>query len=204
MRNIGNRTNQPFTPLAIRKVYEEDRAKPGWSTAWALLLDMDVKTGNNRPHRWKGCWKRLFKSCSMRKWPFRQPLWKGGLYKETFLEIVFPIIIKYRIGNEEQGWLEPYGLIKKKEDKAIVANKLQKKDLTETFFHEADNRCIILRRSSQCFPGGYWIWTYVSWICRYISPRSVSGLLHRGETVMRKTRAISPDSLAVQFVKGGH
>jgi hypothetical protein len=45
--------------------------------------------------------------------------------------------VKYRPDNEDQSWLEQYGLIKKKDAKAVVANNIYKKRFTDTFFNEA-------------------------------------------------------------------
>lgn len=45
---------------------------------------------------------------------------KAILYKETFVKIVFDNV-KYRPNDKEQSWLEQYGLVKRKEKKAVVA-----------------------------------------------------------------------------------
>jgi hypothetical protein len=61
---------------------------------------------------------------------------KAKLYKETFVEIVFDHV-KYKPDDEDQSWLEQYGLIKKKEKKAVVANNIYKERYIATFFNEA-------------------------------------------------------------------
>jgi len=62
---------------------------------------------------------------------------KAILYKEMFVEIVFDHV-KYRPDDKDQSWLEQYGLIKKKERKAVVANNIYKERFIETFFSEAN------------------------------------------------------------------
>ncbi|MCP5103783.1 MAG: hypothetical protein GY950_10415, partial [bacterium] len=41
--------------------------------------------------------------------------------------------------DKEQSWLEQYGLIKKKEKKAVVANNIYKERFIDTFFSETDS-----------------------------------------------------------------
>jgi len=62
---------------------------------------------------------------------------KAKLYKETFVKIVFDNV-KYKPNDEDQSWLEQYGLIKKKEKKAIVANRIYKERFIDTFFNETE------------------------------------------------------------------
>jgi hypothetical protein len=61
---------------------------------------------------------------------------KAKLYKETFIEIVFDNV-EYDPDNEDQGWLEQYGLIKNRDGKAIVANNIYRARYVKTFFREA-------------------------------------------------------------------
>ncbi|NIO81056.1 MAG: hypothetical protein GTN53_10640 [Candidatus Aminicenantes bacterium] len=61
---------------------------------------------------------------------------KAILYKETFVKIVFDHV-KYIPNDKEQTWLEQYGLIKKKERNALVANNIYKERYIETFFSDA-------------------------------------------------------------------
>ncbi|MCP4151896.1 MAG: hypothetical protein GY757_29410, partial [bacterium] len=58
------------------------------------------------------------------------------LYKETFIKIVFKEV-NYNPNNEEQTWLEQYGLIRKKDNNAVVANAVYKERYVELFFNEA-------------------------------------------------------------------
>jgi hypothetical protein len=60
---------------------------------------------------------------------------KARLYKETFVEIVFDNI-EYNPDDEDQTWLEQYGLIRNIEGYAVVANNIYKARYIKTFFKE--------------------------------------------------------------------
>ena len=61
---------------------------------------------------------------------------KAKLYKETFVEIVFDHV-EYNPDDEDQSWLEQYGLVKNKEGYAVVGNNIYKSRYIKTFFKEA-------------------------------------------------------------------
>jgi hypothetical protein len=61
---------------------------------------------------------------------------KAKLYKETFVEIVFDHV-EYNQYDEEQSWLEQYGLVKNSNGYAAVANKIYKAIHVKAFFKEA-------------------------------------------------------------------
>jgi len=61
---------------------------------------------------------------------------KAKIYKETFVEIVFDHV-EYNQYDEEQSWLEQYGLIKNIDGYAVVANKIYKAIHVKAFFKEA-------------------------------------------------------------------
>jgi len=61
---------------------------------------------------------------------------KAKIYKETFIEIVFDHV-EYDPDNEDQSWLEQYGLITNKGGNAVVANNIYKTRYVKTFFKEA-------------------------------------------------------------------
>jgi hypothetical protein len=60
---------------------------------------------------------------------------KAKLYKETFVEIVFDHI-EYAPYDEEQSWLEQYGLIKNKDGHAVMANNIYRAVHIKAFFKE--------------------------------------------------------------------
>ena len=60
---------------------------------------------------------------------------KAVLYKETFVEIVFDHV-EYNPDDQDQTWLEQYGLVKQKESNAVAANNIYKARYLKTFFKE--------------------------------------------------------------------
>lgn len=60
---------------------------------------------------------------------------KAKLYKETFVEIVFNKV-EYEPDDEDQGWLEQYGLIRETNGDAVVATNIYKNRYLKTFFKE--------------------------------------------------------------------
>jgi len=62
---------------------------------------------------------------------------KAKLYKETFVEIVFDHV-EYGVHDEDQAWLEQYGLIKNRKDHGVVANNIYKARFLKKFFIDAN------------------------------------------------------------------
>jgi hypothetical protein len=62
---------------------------------------------------------------------------KAKQYKETFVEIVFDHV-EYNPDDEDQGWLEQYGLIKDKDGHAVAANNIYKARYIKTFFKQVN------------------------------------------------------------------
>jgi hypothetical protein len=145
-------THQPFTGDAVKKVYEETGGQPWLVNRLGTILTVDVKPGTVDPIDEKDVEKAIRQLLLEKNDHFDNLYEKAKLYKETFVEIVFDNV-KYRVDNEDQSWLEQYGLIKKKEDKAVVANNIYKRRYTETFFDEVgiDDNIAVQR---EVLPGG--------------------------------------------------
>ena len=58
---------------------------------------------------------------------------KAKLYRETFVEIVFDHV-EYIPDDEDQAWLEQFGLVRTREGYAVVANNIYKAVHIRTFF----------------------------------------------------------------------
>lgn len=61
---------------------------------------------------------------------------KAKLYRETFISIVFNSVT-YSQYDEEQSWLEQYGLITEADNKAVVSNPIYEELFLKAFFKEA-------------------------------------------------------------------
>jgi hypothetical protein len=129
-------TNQPFTEAAVKKIYEETAGQPWLVNRLGTILTVDVKPGTVEPideNDVETAIQRLLKEKNVH---FDNLYEKAKLYKETFVEIVFDHV-DYYPDDEDQSWLEQYGLIKDKDGHAVVANNIYKARYLKTFFREA-------------------------------------------------------------------
>jgi hypothetical protein len=130
-------TNQPFTGEAVKKVYEETRGQPWLVNRLGAILTVNVKPGTVEPIDENDVEQAIEILLLEKNDHFDNLYEKALLYKEMFVEIVFDNV-KYKPDDKDQSWLEQYGLIKKKEKKAVVANNVYKKRFVQAFFSEAD------------------------------------------------------------------
>ncbi|NIM17153.1 MAG: hypothetical protein GTO45_34560 [Candidatus Aminicenantes bacterium] len=129
-------TNQPFSEEAVKKVYEETRGQPWLVNRLGTILTVNVKPGTVEPIYEKDVKTAIQLLLREKNDHFDNLYEKAKLYKETFIEIVFDSV-EYEPDNEDQGWLEQYGLIKDQNGKAVVANNIYKARYVKTFFKEA-------------------------------------------------------------------
>ena len=129
-------TNQPFIQSAVKKVYEETAGQPWLVNRLGTILTVNVKPETVEPIDEKDVEKAIQILLLERNDHFDNLYEKAILYKETFVKIVFDYV-KYNPNDKEQTWLEQYGLIKKKEKNALVANNIYKERYIETFFSDA-------------------------------------------------------------------
>jgi hypothetical protein len=130
-------TNQPFTKSAVKKVYEETAGQPWLVNRLGTILTLDVKPETTVPINQNDVEKAIEILLLEKNDHFDNLYEKAILYKETFVKIVFDNV-KYSPTDEDQSWLEQYGLIKKKEKKAVTANNIYKERFIEAFFSEAN------------------------------------------------------------------
>ena len=130
-------TNQPFTDEAIKKIYDETEGQPWLVNRLGAILTLDVKPGTTEPIDSNDVEKAIEILLLEKNDHFDNLYEKAVLYKETFVKIVFDHV-KYRPNDKEESWLEQYGLIKRKEKTAVVANNIYKKRFIETFFSDTE------------------------------------------------------------------
>jgi len=128
-------TNQPFTREAVKKVYEETGGQPWLVNRLGTILTVDVKPETTAPIDEKDVERAIQLLLQERNVHFDNLYEKAVLYKETFVEIVFDHV-EYNPDDQDQTWLEQYGLVKQKESKAVVANNIYKARYLKTFFKE--------------------------------------------------------------------
>jgi hypothetical protein len=129
-------TNQPFTEKAVKKVYEETAGQPWLVNRLGSILTLVVKPGTSEPIDEQDVEKAIRLLLREKNDHFDNLYEKAKLYKETFVEIVFDHI-EYIQYDEEQSWLEQYGVIKNIDGYAVVANNIYKAIHVKAFFKEA-------------------------------------------------------------------
>jgi len=129
-------TNQPFTDEAIKKVHEETAGQPWLVNRIGTILTVDIKPETTEPITEDDVEKATKHLLKERNSHFDNLLEKAKLYKETFVRITFNGV-DYNPDDEDQSWLEQYGLINEKNDKAVVANAIYKRRFLKAFFQES-------------------------------------------------------------------
>lgn len=130
-------TNQPFTDEAVKRVYEETAGQPWLVNRLGTILTTDIKPGTTEPINETDVEKAIRELLLEKNVHFDNLYEKAKLYKDSFIEVVFDNV-KYIPDNEDQGWLEQYGLIKRKETNAEAANNIYKRRFTGTFLNEVN------------------------------------------------------------------
>lgn len=130
-------TNQPFTAAAIKKVYEVTAGQPWLVNRLGTILTVNVKPKTIDPIDEKDVDKAIRILLMEKNLHFDNLSEKARMYKESFIEIVFDNV-EYNPENNDQSWLEQYGLIKKLEGKAVAANMIYKTRYVNAFFKEVN------------------------------------------------------------------
>jgi len=128
-------TNQPFSEKAVKKIHEETGGQPWLVNRLGTILTVDVKPGTIEPIDQTDVEKAIKILLLEKNDHFDNLYEKAKLYKETFVEIVFDNV-EYSPYEEDQTWLEQYGLIKNKHGRAVVANNIYKAMFIKVFFRE--------------------------------------------------------------------
>jgi hypothetical protein len=128
-------TNQPFTEEAARKIHEETAGQPWLVNRLGTILTVNIKPETTAPIDEHDVEKAIQILLKERNDHFDNLYEKAKLYKETFVEIVFDNI-EYDPDDQDQTWLEQYGLIRNIDDHAVVANNIYKARYIKTFFKE--------------------------------------------------------------------
>jgi len=128
-------TNQPFTEEAVKKVHEETGGQPWLVNRLGTILTLNVKPGTIEPIDENDVEQAIRLLLNEKNNHFDNLYEKAKLYRETFVEIVFDGV-KYKPDDEDQSWLEQYGLIKNSDEHAVVSNNIYKRRYLDTFFSE--------------------------------------------------------------------
>lgn len=129
-------TNQPFTGEAIDRIYRETSGQPWLINRLGTILTVDIKPETMEPIDESDVEQAIQVLLTERNSHFDNLYEKAKKFKETFVKIVFNNV-KYSPDDEDQAWLEQYGLTRKREKKAVVANNIYRERYIDTFFSEA-------------------------------------------------------------------
>jgi hypothetical protein len=129
-------TNQPFTEEAVKRVHEETAGQPWLVNRLGTILTVNIKPETVEPIDEQDVEKAIQILLKERNNHFDNLYEKAKLYKETFVEIVFDNV-EYDPDDEDQTWLEQYGLVKNRDLHAVVANNIYQSRYIKTFFKEA-------------------------------------------------------------------
>ena len=130
-------TNQPFTEEALRAVYAETAGQPWLVNRVGTILTVNIKPETTDPITAEDVDRAIDYLLKERNSHFDNLLEKAKLYKETFVSIVFNGV-DYNPDDEDQSWLEQYGLIKADHDKAQIANPIYTKRFLKAFFQASE------------------------------------------------------------------
>ncbi len=130
-------TNQPFTEEAVRKVYEETAGQPWLVNRLGSMLTIHIKPETTDPITPQDVDAAIALLLKERNSHFDNLIEKARQYKETFVSIVFNGV-EYNPDDEDQSWLEQYGLIREEQDKAQVLNPIYQRRFVRAFFRETE------------------------------------------------------------------
>jgi hypothetical protein len=194
-------TNQPFEEEAVRKIYEETAGQTWLVNRLGTILTVNIKPGTSEPIDEQDVEKAMQILLKERNDHFNNLYEKAKLYKETFIEIVFDHV-DYNPDDEDQSWLEQYGLVKNNEGNAVVANNIYKTRYVKTFFKEvkADED---ISPQAYALPGGRFDMNRILLnFDQYIAQIGVSAF-YKEKKPYEKTGQFLLTAWLYQFVKGG-
>ena len=129
-------TNQPFTEEAVGWVFRETAGQPWLVNRLGTILTVDICSETINPITEENATTAVKQLLSERNNHFDNLLEKAKAHKETFAEIVFDGV-DYNPDDEDQSWLEQYGLIREMHEKAEPSNAIYKKRFLKAFFMES-------------------------------------------------------------------
>ncbi|MCP4148893.1 MAG: hypothetical protein GY757_14195 [bacterium] len=194
-------TNQPFTEDAIKKIHGVTSGQPWLVNRLGTILTINVKPQTTSPIEIQDVDKAINFLLTERNHHFDNLYEKAKLYKETFVEIVFDHV-EYNQYDEEQSWLEQYGLIVNSGGHAVVTNNIYKTIHIKAFFKEATANENIFPQAYQ-LPGDRLDMKRVLLnFDRYISKIGVRAF-YLEKKPYEKTGQFLLTAWLYQFVKGG-
>ena len=194
-------TNQPFTEGAVEKVYEETAGQPWLVNRLGTILSINIRPETTAPITKEDVEKAIKLLLKERNSHFENLLEKAKRHKETFVEIVFDGV-DYNPDDEDQSWLEQYGLVKEKNEKARVANVIYKRRFLKAFFRESDASADISYKGYYTADGFLNMAAIISDFEEYIFRIGVNAF-YTNKKPYEKTGQFLLTAWLYQFVEGG-
>ena len=129
-------TNQPFTDEAVKTVYTETAGQPWLVNRLGTILTVEIKPETTKPITADDVESAIKRLLRERNSHFDNLLEKARMYKESFVAVIFNGI-EYNPDDEDQSWLEQFGLIKEENEKVEAANTIYKRRFLKAFFQES-------------------------------------------------------------------
>jgi len=129
-------TNQPFTDGAVKSVYTETAGQPWLVNRLGTILTVEIKPETTEPITVDDVESAIKRLLRERNSHFDNLLEKARLFKESFVAAIFNGV-EYNPDDEDQSWLEQFGLIKEENEKVEAANTIYKRRFLKAFFQES-------------------------------------------------------------------
>ena len=124
-------TNQPFTKEAVQKIFEQTQGQPWLVNRLGSILTRQIKPETTDAIEVDDVHKAIQQLLKEKNAHFDNLKEKVLLYKETFNKINSQQV-KFLPYDEAQSWLYQYGLIKEKNDFAVISNTIYSKCFSDT------------------------------------------------------------------------
>jgi len=194
-------TNQPFTEEAVIAVHTETAGQPWLVNRLGTILTIDIKPKTIEPITQEDVENAINRLLKERNSHFDNLLEKARMYKESFIAAIFNGI-DYNPDDEDQSWLEQYGLIKEENDKVEAANAIYKRRFLKAFFHESGAVADTSLKSYFTPSGLLDMEAILSDFEEYIMQIGVNAF-YAGQKPYEKTGQILLSAWLYQFVEGG-
>ncbi len=194
-------TNQPFTDEVVKAVYTETAGQPWLVNRLGTILTVDIKPETTEPIIVEDVESAIRRLLRERNSHFDNLLEKARMFKENFIAAIFNGI-DYNPDDEDQSWLEQFGLIKEENEKVEAANAIYKRRFLKAFFQESGAIADTSQKSYFTKHGLLDMESILSDFEEYIMQIGVSAF-YAGQKPYEKTGQFLLTAWLYQFVEGG-
>jgi hypothetical protein len=194
-------TNQPFTEEAVKRVFDETAGQPWLVNRLGTILTVDIKPETTDPITEEDVERAVRNLLKERNTHFDNLLEKAKLHKETFVEVVFNGV-EYNPDDQDQSWLEEYGLINERADMAVAANLIYQRRFLKAFFQDSGAVVDVSLKGYFGSDGLLYMEAILSDFEEYIIQIGVSAFYH-SEKPYEKTGQFLLTAWLYQFVEAG-